>query len=76
MGRIETTKLAYKRSVLATNPTIARRCSNLRHSISHWSFPLVREPDSPRAPPAPRHWEALAEPVGMSAMGVNGPTPG
>jgi hypothetical protein len=59
MGGIETTKLAYKRSVLATNPTIARRCSNLRHSVSHWSFPLVRKPDSPRVPPASQALEGV-----------------
>jgi hypothetical protein len=45
MGRIEATQLACERSVLAANPADARR-ANLGHSVTDWSVPLVRKPDS------------------------------
>jgi hypothetical protein len=59
MGDIEATSLAYERSVLATNPAVARGRFNVRHSITNWRLALVRSQDPARLPPAS---EALASP--------------
>jgi hypothetical protein len=73
MGRIEAATLAYERSVLATNPAVARRCVNFGHSVTDWNIPLVCEPDTPGYRPHPRHWEALAELAGVVLGGKNLP---
>jgi hypothetical protein len=44
MGLIETTSLAYERSVLATNATAAREHSNICDSITNWCLALVHRP--------------------------------
>ncbi len=67
MGSIEATSMAYERSILAANPTAARGRFHIRYSVTDWSFPLVRGPDSPRYRPHPRHWLALAKLAGVSA---------
>jgi hypothetical protein len=60
-------RLAYERSVLATNPAAAREHSNRCDSITNWRLALVRRQDPARLPPNPRHWQALAKLVGVSA---------
>jgi hypothetical protein len=43
MGHIETTSLAYQRSVLATNAATARGHSNMCDSITNWCLAVVRK---------------------------------
>jgi hypothetical protein len=67
MGRIEATTLAYERSVLQriqplreNIPTSAIRS---RIGVFRWYAGRIREGYCPH----PRHWQALAELVGVSA---------
>jgi hypothetical protein len=41
MGRIEATSLAYKRSILATNPAASRRDISIRDCAPNLGFALV-----------------------------------
>jgi len=70
MGRIDTTRLvAYERSVLATNPAAARKRfqyprGSSRIGVSRWYAGKIRQGYRPH----PRHWEPLAELVGLTAV--------
>ena len=60
LGCVQPTSLAHRRNLFAKNSAAPRERFNLRYSITNRSFPLVREPDSTRLLPHPRHWQALA----------------
>ena len=59
--------------VLSQNRAAPRLCPNLSHSISDWSFTMVREPDSPSLHTASEALAALTGLVGVSADGFRSP---
>jgi hypothetical protein len=52
MGQDQSTSMAYCRDIFAKNPAAAHSCSDLNHSITDWSLPVVCKPYSTGLPTA------------------------